>query len=387
VVDQANGEPVETRRVFRVVFTAETHFRLMKRPGDAPESWAFNFPEEAQPATVRVRDAVVTEDDVPWHRGLEIQVEVGADELAEAMRSAEQWAESVLTLLAAAGRAPSTSAEMQVAYEVTPNVREREFAQSYRDLPILVGKTPVPQEAVSALFEPLLAGPPGSQDWRLTQRIMLSLSWHRLAMSETDPLTRFLILWLAFEALNPLLSEHYGVEGKGFQGLRALAGEGGEGGSDFVTQVLGLRRDLFHTRRVPIDGMKDRAREYLPRLERLLVLGWLTLLGRPEAELKLFPEEAVVPFPARLIVYATFVQEDEKEWHSDRHPHLEGELRPIRVDTGDSREVGVRFETKLTVRNAEGMKLRRMEIRGPGGPSTGTWDDFEVQDEPEASSK
>jgi hypothetical protein len=73
---------------------------------------------------------------------------------------------------------------------------------------------------------------------------MLSLSWHRLGMSETDPLTRFLILWLASEALGPLLREHYHVEGQGFQGLRALAEKLGEGGSAFITAVLGLRRDL-----------------------------------------------------------------------------------------------------------------------------------------------
>jgi hypothetical protein len=205
-------------------------------------------------------------------------------------------------------------------------------------------------------------------------------------MSETDPLTRFLILWLAFEALEPLLREHYHVEDQGFQGLRALADNLGEGGSAFISAVLGLRRDLFHTRRVSIEGMKDRASECLPRLQRLLVAGWLTLLGRPQSELALFPEEAVVPYPARLLVFATIVQEDETRWGSGRHPHFEGNLRAIRVDTGDRREVGVTFETKLTVRNAEGMQLRRMEIRGPGGPSVGTWERFEGPESPDEKS-
>jgi hypothetical protein len=99
-----------------------------------------------------------------------------------------------------------------------------------------------------------------------------------------------LILWLAFEALTPLLTEHYGVEPEGFQGLRALAAEDREDGSEFISQALGLRRDLFHTRRVPIEGMKERARNYLPRLQRLLVLGWLTILDRDQSELALFPK-------------------------------------------------------------------------------------------------
>jgi hypothetical protein len=66
--------------------------------------------------------------------------------------------------------------------------------------------------------------------------------------------------------------------------------------------------------------------------------------------------------------------------------HFEGNLRAIRVDTGDPREVGVTFETKLTVRNAEGMQLRRMEIRGPEGPSVGTWERFEGLESPDEES-
>jgi hypothetical protein len=180
-------------RLFRLVCFADTHFRLMERPGDASARWTFNFNEEP-PATVRVRDVVVTEDEIPWHRGLELEVDLAAADLQEAISSGVRWAETTLTLLAAAGRAPASPAEPHAAYEITPGVREREFAQWYADLPILLGKTPVVQDAFAALFNPILAGPPGTDDWRLTQRLMLSLSWHRLAMSETDSLTRFLIL-------------------------------------------------------------------------------------------------------------------------------------------------------------------------------------------------
>jgi hypothetical protein len=211
-----------------------------------------------------------------------------------------------------------------VGYEITPGVREREFAQWYRDLPILVGKTPITQDAFGSLFNPLLAGEPGTEDDRLTQRLMLSLSWHRQAMSHTDSLFRFLILWLAFESLTPLLTELYDVDPEGFQGLRALAEETGEGGSEFITQVLGLRRDLFHTRRVPVQGMKDRATEHMPRLQRLLVLGWLKLLGRPHTDLEMFPDEAVVPYPARLIAFARIFQEDAERLGAWTPPAFRG---------------------------------------------------------------
>jgi hypothetical protein len=362
-------------RLFRIVYTTETQFRLMERAADDPILWRFNFIEDSgEPVTVFVRDLVSKVNDVPWHRGLELQVDVPAADLEAAISSARNWAEAVLTLLSAAGRASASPAEEFVGYEITPGVREREFAQWYRDLPILVGKTPITQDAFGSLFNPLLAGGPGTEDDRLKQRLMLSLSWHRQAMSHTDSLFRFLILWLAFESLTPLLTELYDVDPEGFQGLRALAEETGEGGSDFITQVLGLRRDLFHTRRVPVQGMKDRATEHIPRLQRLLVLGWLKLLGRPHTDLEMFPDEAVVPYPARLIAFARIFQEDASVWGPGHHPHFEGRNTPVRVDTDDPRDVGVTYETNLTVRNAEGMQLGRLEIRGPHGPNVGTWE-------------
>lgn len=346
----------------------------MERAADPPASWAFNFTERDTPVAVLARDVVEEVDDVPWHHGLEIQVDLSASDMDSATASGANWAETVLTLLAAGGRASAGRAEPILAYEITPGIQEREFAQWYPDIPILVGKTPVTQDAFGALFNPLLVSGPGPEDDRLAQRTMLSLSWHRLAMGERDNLTRFLILWLALEALNPLLTDVYGVESNGFQGLRALADETGQGGSALISAVLGLRRDLFHTRRVEVQGMKDRAAEYTPSLQNLLVLGWLKVLARSLGELSLFPIEAVIPYPPRLIVFARIVQEDTTVWGPGHHPHFEGRNKPIRVDAGDPRDVGVTFETNLTVRNADAMQLLRMEIRGPAGPNVGKWE-------------
>ena len=122
------------------------------------------------------------------HR-LQLQVEITADDVLSAADAAKNWAESVLTLLTGAARAPAGPAELEVAYEITPGIREREFAQWYTDVPVLLGKTPVTREAFGALFEPLLVFDPGISDERLSHRMMLSVSWHRLAMAETDRLT------------------------------------------------------------------------------------------------------------------------------------------------------------------------------------------------------
>ena len=66
------------------------------------------------------------------------------------------------------------------------------------------------------------------------------------------------------------------------------------------------------------------------------------------------------------------------------HPHLEGRLTPIRVASSDPRDVSLTFETNLTVRNADQVQPRRVEIHGPSGPSVGR---FEMKkDQPEGAS-
>jgi hypothetical protein len=352
----------------------------MERAGDDPVKWDLNLPRAEGMTRIRIRDRVEVDHDVPWHRGLEIQVEGDASDLDDAIAVMQTDAEAALILLSAAGRAQTGPAEPWVAYEVTDGVSERAFAQWYKDLPIVVGKTPVRAGAFGALFEGLFVDGPGVADERLMWRVLSSLSFHRFAMEETDPLTRFLALWIAFEALTPLLGDHYGVAQGGFGGLRALANDAiGDGGSEFVSQALGLRRDVFHARRVPADEIKRRAKELVPRLEDLVLHGWLTILNRHEDQ-ENFPAASVIPYPARLVVKAIIHQRDTSPWQGGVHPHFEGHLTPSRVPTGDDRDVGVTYTSNLTVRNADGMQLTRMEIRGPLGPNVGQMVDRPLDD-------
>ena len=61
--------------------------------------------------------------------------------------------------------------------------------------------------AFGALFNAVFNAP-DPNDRRL-QRTMLSMSWHRLALDEMEPLTRFLLLWFACEAVEPPLRGAY----------------------------------------------------------------------------------------------------------------------------------------------------------------------------------
>ena len=347
----------------------------MEKPGDDPARWNFeiNIPEGQ--VRVSVRDRVELVNDVPWHRGLEVQVDRPAPDIDAAVDAAIGDAETVLIMLAAAGRAPVGSVEPWVAYDITPGLAERDFVQWYYDVPIVVGKTPVKTAGFGKLWGALFIEGKGVSDQRLQWRVLQSMSLHRQALDETDPLTRFLILWLAFEGVGPLLADHYEVDPSGFGGLRALADEvlGDPAGSDLITKALGLRRELFHALRMVVPEAKERASE-LSRTSRCLsYVRGLIVLDQP-FEADDFPATSVVPFRPHMRVRATLLHEDETTWGPDMHPHLEGRLTPIRVPGPDPRDITLTFETSLTVRNADQVQPRRVEIHGPSGPSVGRFE-------------
>jgi hypothetical protein len=319
----------------------------MERPGDESATWGFNFTApDGTREDVSVRDVVRVHKDVPTHDGLEILVELTATSVNSAADRALQIAESVLILLAAAARAPVGSAQLMLTYDITPDVDERAFAQWFPDVPITFGKHPVPRAVFGRLWDDINR----RQDQRFAWRLMLSMSWHRIALDEVDAVRRFLTLWIALEALAPLLADEFDVDPRGFGGLRALA-DVSEAPEELITQALGLRRDLFHARRVTYQDLAARATVATPELEKLLVAGWTRLLAMDDVADQ-FRFASIVPWPTRLVLRATLLHKDQSVWGHGYHPHFDGVVDQRREDIGDPREVRIGLDPKLTLRNA-----------------------------------
>jgi hypothetical protein len=191
------------------------------------------------------------------------------------------------------------------------------------------------------------------------------MSWFRQALEETDPIFRFHKLWIALEALNPLLDEQYSVppdNRRGFQGLRRLADEAGYG-SDWLATTLKLRRDLYHGLRISPSDLRARAHVTLAQAEELTVAGWRLLLGLEQA----FPDESVVPHPLHVEMRAILHHRDETAWNALEHPYLEVCFRPEKGDTGDRGDVGFKLPMTCTVRNVDGLQITAYGMWGPTG--------------------
>jgi hypothetical protein len=360
---------VHGERLFRVVLFSESQVRLMERTGDEPMSW--RLPHEDSPVRLVVARDVISADEVPRHLGLQYVVEVAAPDIEEAAERAHRFAESTAIMLSAAGRSPVGRVHVRLAYEITPNLAVRDFRQWYWDIPLPEGKRPVATEAFNALRTRTdeLQSP---EDERLLWRTVMSLSWFRQAAQESDALFRFLKLWIAFEALEPVLSAHYGIEDTaGFQGLRALAehaeirtSEAGTG-SEFISTVLGLRRELFHARRARGDDLRATAESILQPLEEALARAWETLLRIESATL---PDESVIPHRLNLTVFARLHHGDAGTWDEANHPALVLKTFDVkRVPGGDPRDLRFTIQSTHTVTGADGAQVTRMELRGPTG--------------------
>ena len=351
---------------YRVLFRAQSHLRLVERPDDAPFRWLLPINQGSGSETLtEVVDVIEEQSGVPVHLGLEVQVELDAASIDEAVEAARAQAETTLIFLASSARAPVGPATEFLAYEVTRGVEERALIQWFSDIPITLGHAVVPQELFGQLFERVFT----SQDERLQWRLGLSFSWYRAALDEADALTRFLHLWIGFEAVGPLLADLYAVKAAGFGGIRALTEEHGVG-DDVISQALGLRRDLFHARRVFPRDLRARADVLVPKIEELLLAAWARLLELDLNKLKM-PERSVAPWPVRLIVRAVLHQADASQWAPGHHPHFEGVISQRRAPS-EPGKLSIEYPHRLELVNAARAGSVEVELWGPDLPNTPT---------------
>jgi Apea-like HEPN len=377
---------------FRLVLRTNSHVRLMERAGDDPKIWTLktDHPQDGE-TDISIRDEMTRAgEDVPVHAGLVIVVDRNANSLEQAIEDSELEAARVLALLTAAGRAPTSQRRLLVAYEITPDARERRFRQWFWNTPFVLGKTPVPESVFGDLFQ----GFTGTSDTKMAWRLNQSLSWHQRALAETDAVARFVGLWIACEALEPRLRELFGVRDEApkqqgilyrlklrraplrvsFPGLKALADAEGAP-DDLVKRSYTLRNDLFHSRRVPASVLVERARQSMPELEGLLPSAWGRLLGLSERTPD-FPKVSVVPHAVGMFFDALLLNQEEGQWDVFRHPHLVGKIDAVRNPTDDPRDVSANYPTNFQIRNVTGdgetWRGLGLGIVGPTGPHVGT---------------
>lgn len=349
---------------FRFVFLADSDVRLMPNAGDSPAAWAF---EHGSTERVLVRDVLDHINGVPRHQKLCLNVVCEGGTLDDHLHDhARALAETTLILLSASSRAPTGDVEFFVAYETTPNENGRAFLQWLPASELPAPRTPAPHELMGEIWDAIQRA--AAADAPLAQRVVLSMSWYRRAIRETEPLFRFTNLWLSLEALNPRLADAFEVsadERQGLSGVRRLLEELTGDRKTFRAAVK-ARQDILHVKRVlPVD-VRRRVEPLLVSLDDAVAAGWRRLLSVPDRAAG--PAAAVWPYPNRFIIRAR-LQPDAEGWSDHRHPWFDQELNITAREPAAPGKVTYDQSPKWTMQNAEDCTELSYELRGPVTPN------------------
>jgi hypothetical protein len=361
-----------SERLFRVVMTAESNLMLMDAPDSDPQVWRFDMPANPDVRLVVIHDVVSRAEGWPRHLGLRTVAEVAAVDIDAAMDAAKEQVEMHVMLFAVAARAAVAPVHVQLAYEITPGIVERDFVRIAWGSIIPSPKRVVPRERFNAAWDFLFNEP--LPDPRHGERITLSMSRYRLSLDESDPAARFLQLWLAAEAISAVVADHYEIEGdQGWQGLRRLADELGLGkeeeartGKDFVSQVLAIRREIFHAMRLGSREVRARLAHLIDELDLLLVAAWRRLVPFDAA---IESGDSMNAAPVYLVFTGTLVEPDESVWDLNTHPDVELAEAIELAPEQQPGQLNLQFRSSFTVRNAKALRPKGIRVHGSRGAS------------------
>lgn len=350
---------------FRFVFIAASDARLMERAADDPAEWIF---EHSATEKVLVRDVVARTNEVPRHAMLNVQVTCSGTALTDDLFDhARALAETTLILISGASRAPTGDLDFFVAYETTPNAEGHSFLQWLAAAEVPAPRTPVSASLMGELWDAINTA--ASSDPPLAERVVLSMSWYRRALRETEPLFRFTNLWLALEAINPRLADDFDVpsdERQGLSGLRRHMEETSTNGRALFRASVKARNDLLHVNRVLPADVRQRIAPLIAPLDDALIAALRKLLLKPTSAAA-FPASSVWPYPNRYIVRAK-LQPDEEGWSKDRHPWFDQELNLKLREPAEAGKVTYDQSPTWTLNNAKQGTDLSYEFRGAETP-------------------
>jgi uncharacterized membrane protein len=198
----------------------------------------------------------------------------------------------------------------------------------------------------------------------------MAMQLHAAALREVEPTLRFMLCWIALEAIgSPLRRRLHRARKDRHWGLKALAEAHGDS-AELIDDAYELRNDLFHVRGgVDARMIPARAHDIGDRLEPLIAPGLLVLLDRA-ADAGHLPATAASAHPVQFVLTAS-VRGNPSAWGPDSHPHVELDFEVVPLGVADDGSIDFKTPTTITIRNCEAMTPHSIEIRGPFGPNVG----------------
>lgn len=184
-------------RDFLVLMTARPGTRLPE--GNKIE---LNFLEDSTKTTVTVinlQEADSSGTLIPV--GLTLEVRVKANNIDNAIAKAAAVADGVLSFASLCSGVGLPVARVELAYDASPGITDREFIQFFHDLPMRISRKSVDPRTIIDLLNKAFE----VTDLDVRGRLLRAITWCRKGSLTTDVLDKFTCYWIGLETLNPVL--------------------------------------------------------------------------------------------------------------------------------------------------------------------------------------
>lgn len=311
--------------------------------------------------------------------GLRFRVFLNAESIRDAIDLAKGLTDGVVSFLTMmTGRGMDIPRE-EIAYELTPDVQERDFVQVFYTPITLPSRRQVdPQPLIDFIDRQMKLEAP------FAEHLIRAIRWYRLGATVTDIFDQFNCFWIGLEALNPLLQRklsakddptvcpecgHRWVTTPTVSGIRAFIRDKMKDGKTLYRNIRQLRNDIMHSTK-ELRELRELVSAYAPKTGEALFRAICYLLGFEEWET--VTHRAILrEFPMRGELQGSLVGgEPSSLGPSGQDPHFELYHQIKELKLGEDGSATFTVVTSLTASIGPGLKFKPREIRLYGDSET-----------------
>lgn len=332
------------------------------------------------------------EDEVAGHKiqsGLLFRVFLQANNAKEAIAKAKSFVDGVVSFITLITGIGLLTPREELAYEVTPQVNERDFMQIYHDpFHVPISRRNLDNQLLIQLIDHFTRLNP-----YISSRIARGIRWYRMGTMTSDIFDRFNCFWIGLEALNPVLQEKFSVLDDmtkcpkcGYEwvsmptisGIRTFIQNEIPEGKTLYRLFRELRNHIMHSKE-KLENIQKEVSDAVPKLAEVLFRAICFALGLKEW--KKVPYKVILEqIPLHIELEAILVGGVPESLGIDgKDPFFEAKHEGFTIIQSD-KEVTLKVTSNFTARLNPEVKWRPIQVRFYGDPEvTGSIVETKIQ--------
>lgn len=314
----------------------------------------------------------------PVQIGLRFRVFLNAQDIRAAIDSAKGLTDGIVSfLIMVTGRGMETPRE-EIAYELTPDVQERDFVQIFYDVPFKSAsrRQVDPKSLIDFIDRQMKLEAPFSE------HLIRAIRWYRMGAMVTDIFDQFNCFWIGLEALNPLLQQklsvkddpttcpkcgHRWISTHTVSGIRVFVQNKMEEGKTLYQNIRQLRNYVIHSTK-GLHNLRESVAIYAPKIGETLFRAICYASGFEEWATMTYGI-ILKEFPARLELQCWLVGGEPPSLGPDgQDPHFELNYEVTETKLGENGSLTYNVDYSFKAVTNPNVQWRPQETRLYGDP-------------------